>query len=60
VQVAHPFVDDDFSVKMDILKRNLAAGMQVRQYVPSYANQPNDAAHVIKCIPSSIVTYFDS
>lgn len=34
---------------MDILQATLAAGIRVQKYVPSYTEQPNDVAHVVKC-----------
>lgn len=34
---------------MDILQATLAAGIRVQKYVPSYADQPNDVTHVVKC-----------
>ncbi|KAJ3474232.1 hypothetical protein NLI96_g12577 [Meripilus lineatus] len=37
-----------FLNKMDILQATLAAGIRVQKYVPSYGEQPNDVAHVVK------------
>jgi guanine nucleotide-binding protein subunit alpha len=36
-----------FLNKMDILRQNLAAGIQVVKYVPSYGSAPNDVEHVV-------------
>ena len=35
--------------QMDILQATLAANIRVAKYVPSYADQPNDVQHVVKC-----------
>ncbi|TFK22540.1 G-alpha-domain-containing protein [Coprinopsis marcescibilis] len=37
-----------FFNKMDVLKATLAAGVLVRKYVPSYADQPNDVPSVTR------------
>jgi hypothetical protein len=39
---------------MDILKKNIAAGMQVRRFVPSYGDKPNDVPNVLKCMDNLI------
>jgi hypothetical protein len=35
---------------MDILRKNLAAGMQVRRFVPSYGDRSNEFGDVVKCM----------
>jgi guanine nucleotide-binding protein subunit alpha len=38
-----------FLNKCDILRRKLQSGVQIRNFLPSYGNRPNDAPNVIKC-----------
>lgn len=38
-----------FLNKMDILKSTLAAGIEVKKFVPSYGDQPNEFHSVVKC-----------
>jgi guanine nucleotide-binding protein subunit alpha len=35
--------------KCDLLKRKLKLGVEVKNYLPSYGDRPNDAATVVKC-----------
>ena len=44
---------------MDILQATLAAGIRVQKYVPSYADQPNDVTHVVKCMLIVSILMFD-
>ncbi|TRM66873.1 guanine nucleotide binding protein, alpha subunit [Schizophyllum amplum] len=37
-----------FLNKTDLLKRKLKRGVQVKQYLPSYGNRPNEVGHVSK------------
>lgn len=38
-----------FLNKMDIVARTLADGAQLKDYVPSYGDQPNELENVVKC-----------
>ena len=38
-----------FLNKCDLLKRKLKSGVQVKKYLPSYGDRPNDATTVVKC-----------
>ena len=39
-----------FLNKTDILRRTLESGVRLRDYVPSYGENPNDVRHVTKCM----------
>jgi guanine nucleotide-binding protein subunit alpha len=38
-----------FLNKCDLLKRKLKRGVQVKDYLPSYGDRPNDTSSVVKC-----------
>jgi len=46
-----------FLNKMDILDKTLAAGIQVKTYVPSYGSAPNDVPHVTKYFKDKFKAY---
>lgn len=45
-----------FLNKMDVLETALGSGLQVKQYVSSYGNLPNDVPSVAKCMSFSPCT----
>ncbi|KIK58525.1 hypothetical protein GYMLUDRAFT_45166 [Collybiopsis luxurians FD-317 M1] len=46
-----------FFNKMDILRRTLQSGVEVRKFVPSYGDAPNDVASVTKYFKDRFKTY---
>jgi guanine nucleotide-binding protein alpha-1 subunit len=46
-----------FFNKMDILRRTLESGVEVRKYVPSYGDAPNDVVSVTKYFKDRFKTY---
>ncbi len=38
-----------FLNKCDLLRRKLKRGVQVKQYLPSYGDRPNEVMAVVKC-----------
>lgn len=38
-----------FMNKCDLLKRKLKRGVQVKKYLPSYGDRPNDVTNVVRC-----------
>ncbi|KAJ3782383.1 heterotrimeric GTP-binding alpha subunit [Lentinula aff. detonsa] len=46
-----------FFNKMDILRRTLESGVEVRKYVPSYGDAPNDVASVTKYFKDRFKSY---